>query len=235
MRPFDLDLDGDLAMTEPQVKWTARVEETFYKLRYADRDAQELACRSIQEEFGSEEAGARLRELFKTDRAKLLERAAEITAKIENGKTEAEASNPKVQPIRVEPKVGAGGGWRFVQKADGSKWWVKGNDWRRHFGPTGKPEEKKAAVALKVVEQRKPEPEPEPEPAPELEKEKEWSGVLDRAAPLDNARKLIGFRYWHKPAMMVRLKFWQGEFWEWQGKHWKVVDNNTMRSGVTGF
>jgi hypothetical protein len=144
-RPFDLDLDGDLAMTEPQVRWTARVEETFNKLRYADRDAQELACKSIQDEFGSEEAGAKLRELFKIDRAKLLERAAEITAKIENGKTEAEASNPKVQPIRAEPKVGAGGGWRFVQKADGSKWWVKGNDWRRHFGPppTGKPDEPK--------------------------------------------------------------------------------------------
>jgi hypothetical protein len=164
---------------EPQVRWAHRVEETFNKLRYADRDAQELACKSIQEEFGSEEAGAKLRELFETDRAKLLERAAEITVKIENGKTEAEASNPKVQPIRLEPKVGA---WRFVQKADGSKWWVKGNDWRRHFGPppTRRPEEKKAAVALKVVEQRKPEPEPEPEPE---EPEAKLPAVMPSVAP----------------------------------------------------
>ena len=54
-----------------ELRWLERVEETFRKLRWADRDAQELACKSIQEEFGSEEAGARLRELFEAERPSL--------------------------------------------------------------------------------------------------------------------------------------------------------------------
>src|SRR5262249_30086708 len=105
--------------------------------------------------------------------------------------------------------------------------------------------EAKARVQLKVVDQAKPEPEPEPEEeepkkaaveseAP-VQDEAEWKGVLDREAPLDNARKLVGLKYWHKPAMMVKLKFWQGEFWEWKGKSWKVVDENTMRSRAYEF
>jgi hypothetical protein len=119
-RPFDLDLDGDLAMTEPQVKWTARVEETFNKLRYADRDAQELACKSIQEEFGSEEAGAKLRELFEAEHVKvrkLVDKANAVVAKLPEPKPEswrmksavkadAEAffKNPEVQPSVEKPK-----------------------------------------------------------------------------------------------------------------------------------
>jgi putative DNA primase/helicase len=228
-------------------RWRGRVEETFNKLRWADRDAQELACKSIQEEFGSEEAGRKLRELFEIEHAKvrrLVDKAGAAVAKLpepkrESGfadrmrsavKAEAEASlkKPEVQPSVEKPKT----------EAAKAKVLTVGDLLRLP------PKQRTLAnlVALRVVEQRKPEPEPEPEieeepeAKPEVEEEfDEESRVLDRAAPLDNARKLIGFRYWHKPAMMVRLKFWQGEFWEWEGKHWGVIDNNTMRSGVYGF
>jgi hypothetical protein len=87
-------------------------------------------------------------------------REAEAKAEAEKAKREAEVKVEEPKVTRVEPK--ADGGWRFVQKADGSKWMVKGNDWRRHIGPlpTGKPSG--GVVELRVVEQRKPEPEAEP-------------------------------------------------------------------------
>src|SRR5262249_15113864 len=94
----------------------------------------------------------------------------------------------------------------------------------------------------------KPQPkpvEPEPEPPPEEELRKatepklveavEGNGVLDKDAPLDNARKLVGFRYWHKPATITKLRFWQKEVWEWSGRHWRGVDVDTMRARMYEF
>jgi putative DNA primase/helicase len=60
-------------------------------------------------------------------------------------------------------------------------------------------------------------------------------GVLDPHAPLDNARKFVRRRCWNAVADFRTLQFWQGEFWEWRGTHWKRVDENTMRSRVYEF
>jgi hypothetical protein len=91
----------EVGMTESTAegqRWRSRVEETFNKLRCADRDAQELACKSIQEEFGSEEAGAKLRELFAADKAK-------FAAEVENV---AFFKKPVVQPNVEAPKIEPG-------------------------------------------------------------------------------------------------------------------------------
>jgi hypothetical protein len=79
-------------MTEAEVRWAVRVEETFDKLRWADRDAQELACKSIEEEFKSEEAGRKLRELFEAEADRM--KAASFF-------------EPRVQPRVEEPKAKA--------------------------------------------------------------------------------------------------------------------------------
>jgi putative DNA primase/helicase len=124
--------------------------------------------------------------------------------------------------------------------------------WRRHLGAPpkealaslqAKKEEPPAGVvvAMRPMEQAKPEPEPEPEPEPKPKPKPdagdagEWKGILDREAPLDNARKLVGIKYWYKPAWMTTLRFWQNEFWEWKGKSWKRIDDNTMRSRIYEF
>jgi hypothetical protein len=139
-------------------EWTVRVEETFEALKWADRDVQERACKSVQKEFSSEEAAAKLRALFvaEADRMKAAffvpspqSRVAE--AKVEPAKI-AEApkiaedepksevvTEPNKPPAAVKavafPKASPG----FVRRL------------------TGKPA---TTVELKVVEQRKPEPEP---------------------------------------------------------------------------
>jgi hypothetical protein len=58
-------------MTDPQVapEWMAQVQETFLKLRSADRKAQEDACNVIGELPDGGEAAATLMELFETERA----------------------------------------------------------------------------------------------------------------------------------------------------------------------
>jgi hypothetical protein len=89
-------------MTEnAELRWQGRVEETFLKLRWADRNAQELACKSIEEELGGGEAGKKLRELFEAEAVKVAKRAAEITAEIEKPKVDAFFKKPEVQP-RIE-------------------------------------------------------------------------------------------------------------------------------------
>jgi hypothetical protein len=79
-------------MTESTaVRWQGRVEETFNKLRWADVDAQELACQSIEKEFESKEAGAKLRELFEAeaDRIKVASlKNPEIQSSVEKPKEE---------------------------------------------------------------------------------------------------------------------------------------------------
>jgi putative DNA primase/helicase len=60
-------------------------------------------------------------------------------------------------------------------------------------------------------------------------------GVLDPKAPLDNARMFVSLRYWHRPTNTRTLQFWQNQFWEWNGLHWKVVDDNSVRAKVYRF
>jgi hypothetical protein len=87
-------------MTEPRVIWQDRIEETFDKLRWADKDAQEQACQAIQEEFKSEEAGARLRELFEAE-ADRMKAASFILPE-----AQPSVEKPKVAtPIGAEPKL----------------------------------------------------------------------------------------------------------------------------------
>jgi putative DNA primase/helicase len=72
--------------------------------------------------------------------------------------------------------------------------------------------------------------EPQEEEAPEGEVR---PGVLNPMAPLDNARMLVGLRHWR--VGQRALQFWQGEFWQWNGKHWKPLDENTVNSKVYAF
>ena len=127
-------------MTETRAApaWMAKVEEMFAALRHIERAAQEAACEAIADrpDLGRE-AADKLRKMFEAERAKV----AKLVEAVE------------------EPTAA---GWRFVQRADGSKWRVRGTDWRRHFGPMPQ---------LKVIEARKPEPESEPEAKPQPEED----------------------------------------------------------------
>jgi hypothetical protein len=151
-------------MTEAQVGWTARVEETFRALKFADRDAQELACKSIEED-GGRELATKLRELFEADRAKLLERAAKITAGIEKGEAAASLKNSEAsvkagEAVRAKREIVE---WR--ERPNGWEYLLKGEtQYRRHFGspPKHLAKAEGRVVELRVVEQRKHEPEPEP-------------------------------------------------------------------------
>jgi putative DNA primase/helicase len=56
--------------------------------------------------------------------------------------------------------------------------------------------------------------------------------ILDPAAPLDNAKKLISLRGWHKPDRMPTLRYWQKSFWNWRGANWREVDPDTVRGAM---
>src|SRR6266540_3079245 len=88
--------------TAEGLRWQERVQETFQALRWADRDAQEQACKSIEEELGGGEAGKKLRELFETEAVKVAERAAEITADIENAEAKDEKTRVEEPKAEVE-------------------------------------------------------------------------------------------------------------------------------------
>jgi putative DNA primase/helicase len=210
-------------MTEAQVGWTARVEETFQALRFADRDAQELACQSI-EDAGS---AGKLRELFEADRAKFEERAAEITAAIEK----AEASpveKPDEQP-KARPKIEI----------------VKGGSFKGRFLSIlakEKKEEKKVGevVQLKPREQAKPEPEPKPEPqegraefANEQGTEDDSEPLLSKATPYDSAKEFVR-RHWIKDGVLT-LYWWEGKWWRWNGVCYKEMLAATIDKEVWAF
>jgi Family of unknown function (DUF5906) len=172
-------------MTEPQVRWLGRVEETFQKLRWANPEAQELACKSVEEELGSEEAGQKLRELFEADRTKFAKRATEITAAIEKPEEgsfilpEAQPSIEKPkdeQPKALKPTAAGGFKGRFL----------------RILAKEKKEAAEGVVVQLRAREQTKPEPEPEPEeaksePQPEAKvEEPKLPAVIPSAAPAQN-------------------------------------------------
>jgi hypothetical protein len=56
--------------------------------------------------------------------------------------------------------------------------------------------------------------------------------ILDPAAPLDNAKKLISLRGWHKGDRMPTLRYWQRSFWDWSGANWREVDPDTTRAAM---
>jgi putative DNA primase/helicase len=58
--------------------------------------------------------------------------------------------------------------------------------------------------------------------------------ILDKGAPLDNARKLQKLRYWHEEGLRT-LQWWQGEFWDWDGQRWTPIDADTMDSRMYAF
>jgi hypothetical protein len=139
-------------------------------LKRVSPEEQEAAIRALEEEHPG--VGTRARALLELEKqtaeavrklearaAKEREererRAAEITGKLE-------AEPPTGVVAKLEPAKSVGG-WRFVQRADGSKWMVRGNDWRRHFGPVPQ---------LRVVEQARPKPEPVEAKKPEPEEPK---------------------------------------------------------------
>ena len=69
----------------------------------------------------------------------------------------------------------------------------------------------------------------------EDEQPKDRLYVLDRKAPLDNAKKLITARHYDKANKVRTLRFWQQQFWTWERDHWKAKDQNTVRKEVYDF
>jgi putative DNA primase/helicase len=59
--------------------------------------------------------------------------------------------------------------------------------------------------------------------------------VLDPDNPMTTSRLYLGTRCWNQKASLGMLQFWQKQFWEWNGKHWKVLDENTLRSRLYMF
>jgi hypothetical protein len=60
-------------------------------------------------------------------------------------------------------------------------------------------------------------------------------GVLDPKAPFDNAKKYVTMDYWNVGAKSRMLHHWQGQYWEWDGMHWRVLDHDTVKSKLYHF
>jgi putative DNA primase/helicase len=56
--------------------------------------------------------------------------------------------------------------------------------------------------------------------------------LLNPNTPLDNAKKIITARAWYMPAKIPTLLFWQHEFWEWTGTHWRAVEDDVVRAAM---
>ena len=67
------------------------------------------------------------------------------------------------------------------------------------------------------------------------EEDEEEEVVLNPSAPRDNALMFVGLRYWNKAEGCSTLKFWQKQFWRWDGTHWKVLDDDTVRAKMYEF
>jgi hypothetical protein len=189
-------------------RWQSRVEETFNALRYADRDAQEQACKSIEKERGGVEAGKKLRELFEAEHVKvrrLVDKANAVVAKLPEPKkaeAKAEVVEPKLKVVKaareiVDWKLRPNGGWEYLLK--GETGYRRGfGEPPKHLAEAGKQPEKGVVVALKPKQQEKPEPEPEevkpklpgPRVAPlAFQHSKNPTGI---PASLENAMTAIG-------------------------------------------
>jgi hypothetical protein len=120
-------------------EWMARVRETFVRLKLAGRDAQDAACEEM--EGYADEAAIKLREMFEGERARLSERATEITAKLDAASKLVEDAK-----LDVRPKVEA------AKPVEVARNWPA---WRRSLNP--KAAAAKAAVAP-IVEAAKAKP-----------------------------------------------------------------------------
>jgi putative DNA primase/helicase len=225
-------------------EWTARIEETFEALKWAEREIQERACKAVQEEFSSEEAATKLRQLFGAEADRM--RAAFFVPAVQPGIENKGKGKPKDEP--KEPVVG---GFR-----------------RRIGGPYRGPSQEqilqnilkasmKPKPVLKVVEQRKPEEEPEEEEEFEPQKEADDVGEegrvekvrLNLSAPYDIAKIFVrmaedgegkkryvfigkvGGRVVAEPI----LRRWKNDFKWWNGQYYEDVDDEDIRTQVYEF
>jgi hypothetical protein len=87
-------------------EWMARVQQTFARLRFAARDAQDAACEEMEDY--SDEAAAKLREMFEGERARLAAEAVRRRAEISAGKPKPWPAwrrplNPKAAAAKPKP------------------------------------------------------------------------------------------------------------------------------------
>lgn len=143
-------------------------------LKSVSPEEQEAAILALEEEHpGVGQRASALLELEKQTAEAIRKAEADGRRMVAEAKARAEAvrkpdvepTKPVVQPVAKIGVAGVGEGWRFVQRADGSKWMVRGSDWRRHFGPM--PQLK--VVDQKEPEQEEPKPEEKPEPEPKVQ------------------------------------------------------------------
>ena len=169
-------------MTDPVLD---EVELVVDALKGVSPEEQEAAILELEERNPG--VGERVRALLVIERQAIEAiRKAEADGRriVAKAKARAEAvrkpAEPKAKPeLRIvaaeqKPVEKPVEGWRFVQRADGSKWMVRGNDLRRWFGPVPQ---------LKVVEQAKPEPEKRPDPEPKPKEEPKADRGLVPVAP----------------------------------------------------
>jgi hypothetical protein len=143
-------------------EWMTRVQQTFARLKLASRDAQDAACEEM--DGYAEEAAEKLRELFEGERARLMESAAEITAKLDAASKPVEDAKldavPKVEAAKpVEPKA-----------------WPA---WRRSLSP------KAAAAVAPIIEAAKPKPETPKAVAKIAVRKYDWTEVVIPSAAGD--------------------------------------------------
>jgi putative DNA primase/helicase len=206
-------------------------------LKSVSPEEQEAAILALEEEHpGVGQRASALLELEKQTAEAIRKAEADgrrmvAEAKARVGKPDVEPTKPVVQPVAKIGVVGVGEGWRFVQRADGTKWRVRGTDWRRWFGPVPKTAEPQ--VVLRTVEQAKPEPEPEPE-EPELEEKPRRGGlVLKPDAPWDNASAYVAEHCLHHG--VLSLHFWKKQWWRWDGPHYKNISEEEIKHRLWDF
>ena len=172
-------------MTEPVLD---EVELVVDALKRVSPEEQEAAILELEERNPG--IGERVRALLALERQAFEAiRKAEADGRriVAEAKARAERKpdvEPKAKPeLRiVEPAEKKPVEWKLVQRADGTKWRVKGNDWRRWFGPV--PQLRVVEQAKPIEEAKKPEPKPEPEPEPRVQ-----VGLVEEELELELADK----------------------------------------------
>lgn len=91
-----------------------------------------------------------------------------------------------------------------------------------------------------------PEPSPEPEPPAPAAREASPSRqqasmarpgdlILDRKAPYDTARIFLEHLYSVEAATVSTLRYWQGQFYRWDGSFYEVVDDDIFEAQIRTF
>jgi putative DNA primase/helicase len=94
----------------------------------------------------------------------------------------------------------------------------------------------KTLIADKTIDDDRAAESEKPEREAEAQSKKKAFGiVLDPDNPMTTARLYLGKSCWNEKASLGMLQFWQKQFWEWNGKHWKVLDDDTLRSRLYVF